>query len=133
MAKRTPHDRTPEPERQPRPRTALTNTGGETWVAGDPEIAEVLAQALDTDEAPRDRLTHGFHSYPARMHWLTAERVLTHFTRPGAHVVDPFCGSGTVLVEARVRGLKATGVDLNPLAVRLSKLKTDPLTEEQRW
>jgi hypothetical protein len=42
-------------------------------------------------------------------------------------VVDPFCGSGTVLIEGRVLGLQTTGIDLNPLAVRLSKLKSEPM------
>ncbi|MEY4513803.1 MAG: hypothetical protein RLZZ450_5925 [Pseudomonadota bacterium] len=118
--------------RQERPKFALQNTGGATVVAGDPEIANALAHALATDDEERDRLTHGFHSYPARMHWVTAQRVLEAFETPGGRVLDPFCGSGTVLVEARVRGLEAMGVDLNPLAVRLSQLKTNPLDKTRR-
>ena len=39
-------------------------------------------------------------------------------------LVDPFCGSGTVLVEARAAGLRAIGVDLNPLAVLVARAKT---------
>jgi SAM-dependent methyltransferase len=116
----------------PRPRYALANVGGETVVAGDPRISAALAHALATDDQPRDRLTHGFHSYPARMHWATAERVLSALDVKGARVLDPFCGSGTVLVEARVRGHQAMGVDLNPLAVRLSRLKSDAMTADRR-
>jgi DNA modification methylase len=116
----------------PPPRTALDYTGGETLVAGDEELSAILAHALDTAELPRDRLTHGFHSYPARMHWATVARVLEGVAKPGEHVVDPFCGSGTVLVEARVLGLSATGIDLNPLAVRLSRLKSEPLDAAAR-
>lgn len=119
-------------ERPHKPKFALSNTGGETFVAGDPQVADALAHALATDEAPRDRLTHGFHTYPARMHWCTAERVLKALDVRGATVLDPFCGSGTVLVEARVRGLAAMGVDLNPLAVRLARQKCDPLDQERR-
>jgi SAM-dependent methyltransferase len=115
-----------------RPRFALGNLGGETTVAGDPRVADALAHALATDDVERDRFTHGFHSYPARMHWCTAERVLSALDVRGARVLDPFCGSGTVLVEARVQGLEAMGVDLNPLAVRLSKLKSNPLDARQR-
>lgn len=112
------------PERPQRQRFALGNLGGQTLVAGDPQLSALLAHALATDDEEKDRLTHGFHSYPARMHWLTAQRVLEELDVDGARVLDPFCGSGTVLVEARVRGLEAMGVDLNPLAVRLSRLKT---------
>ncbi|MET0340420.1 MAG: DNA methyltransferase [Polyangiales bacterium] len=130
---RPPRDRRDRPEPPPyRPKLALTNLGGPTEVAGDPRIAEALAHALDTDDLPRDRLTHGFHSYPARMHWATAARVLGALSLDGATVLDPFCGSGTVLVEAAVHGLEALGIDLNPLAVRIARLKTDPLDRSMR-
>ncbi|MDB4977210.1 MAG: putative modification methylase [Myxococcaceae bacterium] len=118
--------------RQERPKFALQNTGGQTVVAGDPKVSAALAHALATEDEERDRLTHGFHSYPARMHWVTAERVLEALDIAGARVLDPFCGSGTVLVEARVRGLEAMGVDLNPLAVRLARVKCDPLDKPLR-
>ena len=42
----------------------------------------------------------------------------------GDTVVVPFCGSGTVLVEARLSGRRAIGVDANPLATELAGLKT---------
>jgi hypothetical protein len=41
-----------------------------------------------------------------------------------ARALDPFCGSGTVLVEALAANRAATGTDLNPLAVRLAACKT---------
>jgi DNA modification methylase len=106
--------------------------GGETWVAGDPEITDVLAYAMQVEDVERDQLTHGFHSYPARMHWATAERVLSAFGPDATRVLDPFVGSGTVLIEARVAGCPATGVDLNPLATRLARVKCDPLDRARR-
>ena len=42
-------------------------------------------------------------------------------------VLDPFCGSGTVLLEAALRGHLAIGVDVNPLARLLSRVKTTRL------
>lgn len=72
---------------------------------------------------------HGFHSYPARLHPVTASRLIAAFSKPGERVLDPFCGSGTVLVEARALGRRAWGSDLNPLAVELSWLKTLGLTQ----
>ncbi len=39
-------------------------------------------------------------------------------------VLDPFCGSGTTLVEGRAAGLHVIGSDLNPLAVRIARAKT---------
>jgi len=87
------------------------------------ELAAVLARADDLELA--DRFTHGFHSYPARMHPGIAAEALARFARPGARVLDPFCGSGTVLVEAMVVGLQATGIDLSPIATRLSALRCE--------
>ncbi|MCU0681988.1 MAG: site-specific DNA-methyltransferase, partial [Polyangiaceae bacterium] len=66
---------------------------------------------------------HGFHSYPARLHPGIASALIAELSAPGDSVFDPFCGSGTVLVEARLQGRRAWGLDANPLAVRLSELK----------
>jgi len=100
--------------------------------------AAVLADALtaaQTDRETADTLTHGFHSYPARLHPATA-RVLVEFVGEGAGrtqpLVDPFCGSGTVLVEARAAGLRAIGTDLNPLAVLIARAKTWAVAPRRR-
>jgi tRNA G10 N-methylase Trm11 len=42
----------------------------------------------------------------------------------GQLLLDPFCGSGTSLVEARLAGLAAVGIDLNPFAVLLARANT---------
>jgi hypothetical protein len=49
-----------------------------------------------------ERYTHLFHTYPAALHADAARDLLALF--PGASVLDPFCGGGTVLVEARAAG-----------------------------
>ena len=45
--------------------------------------------------------------------------------KPGARVLDPFCGSGTTLVECMKQGLTAVGLDANPVSVMASCVKTD--------
>jgi hypothetical protein len=60
------------------------------------------------------------------MHPATAARLVRGLSGEGATVLDPFCGSGTVLVESMIAGRRAVGTDLNPLAVRLAELKTTP-------
>lgn len=121
----------------PGDRRALSHVGGEASIAGDRVVAARLAEAVDVPtsaeaEALARAHVHGFHTYPARMHPLTARRLVEDFSRPGDTVLDPFCGSGTVLVEARLAGRAAVGVDANPLAVRLARLKLTPTTEAQR-
>ncbi len=100
-------------------------SGGAVTRGGHGRTAAALADALG--EARRDRVvadsvTHPLHAYPARMHPATA-RALVELIEPRV-VVDPFCGSGTTLVEARFAGAQAIGVDANPLAVLIARAKT---------
>lgn len=112
-------------KRDPRSRRALSNLGGEVRARGEPELAAMLARAWERAASePPDVLTHGFHSWPARMHWAIARTVIEALAPRS--IADPFCGGGTVLVEARVFGARALGVDLNPLARLLSEVKVDP-------
>ena len=95
--------------------------------SGDPRWRRLLAEALGIpDEADARELTHGFHSYPARFHPLLCRRLLAECATPGSVVLDPFCGSGTTLIEAALRGASGRGVDANPLAVDLAALKATP-------
>lgn len=120
----------PPPRRE---RRALSHVGGKIELrGGSPEEQAALRGALrvSSDEAEVMADVHGFHSYPARLHPLTARGLVEALTRPGATVLDPFCGSGTVLVEARALGRRAWGSDLNPLAVELAWLKTRGVTSK---
>ncbi|MCC6943892.1 MAG: hypothetical protein IT335_04895 [Thermomicrobiales bacterium] len=76
------------------------------------------------------RLTHGIHTYPAMMIPQVAARLIDRFTNEGDVVLDPFCGSGSVLVEARVAGRNSWGIDLNPLAALIAQVKSTPLADE---
>ena len=117
----------------PHIRRALTHVGGKIETGGDRGASSILSAALDVpsnegegDDPARSHV-HGFHAYPARMHPLTAARLVEKLARPGGRVLDPFCGSGTVLIEARRLGREAAGTDLNPLAVKLARRKITPL------
>jgi SAM-dependent methyltransferase len=72
--------------------------------------------------------THGIHAYKGKFYPQLA-KCLFNLARlqPGQRVIDPFCGSGTVLLEAHLNGLSAFGVDLNPLAVKIARVKTQVL------
>jgi site-specific DNA-methyltransferase (cytosine-N4-specific) len=72
---------------------------------------------------------HHIHPYPARfipqIPSLLIELLPCASRKP---VFDPFCGAGTTLVAAVEYGLPAVGVDLNPIATLISRVKTTPLT-----
>lgn len=73
-----------------------------------------------------DRYTHLIHPYPAKLlasipyYILHTER----FCPNGGVVLDPFCGAGTVLLEAILCGKNALGADANPIARLISEAKT---------
>lgn len=115
-------------------RRPVSHVGGKIeGLSGPPELARLIEQSLgvNPERGVRDHV-HGFHSYPARLHPHTAARLIEALSSPRGLVVDPFCGSGTVLIEARRLGRRAIGIDLNPLAVRLSRFKLAPLPQAER-
>ena len=76
-----------------------------------------------------ERATHLIHPYPAKllMHipfFFLANSILS---REGDLVADPFCGSGTVLLESQLAARFAVGADSNPLARLLTTVKTSPI------
>ena len=120
---------------KPEARTALRHVGGPSERRGDEALGALLAHAFDVGEQDEDAIrahVHGFHSYPARLHPVTASRLIEKLGKPKGVVLDPFCGSGTVLVEARLQGATARGTDVNPLAIRLARLKTRGVPEVER-
>lgn len=67
------------------------------------------------------------HPYPAKFIADLPGAFLDILPVPaGGVVMDPFCGSGTTLAEAQRRGFKTLGVDLNPIACLMARVKTAP-------
>lgn len=76
-------------------------------------------------------LTHTIHPYPAKFPPQLPKKLLVEFADKDSFILDPFCGSGTTNVEAKLLGLNSVGVDVNPLACLLSKVKSNVLKEYQ--
>jgi len=76
--------------------------------------------------------THQFYRYPARFSPIFARSAIELFSSEDDRVLDPYMGGGTTIVEAAIAGRKAVGIDLNELAVFVTKAKTTSLTTYQR-
>lgn len=74
---------------------------------------------------------HSIHPYPAKF-IPQIPRTLIEIFHPGdgSKILDPFCGSGTTLVEAMTLGIPSIGIDLHPLAALIAKVKTTPLRSD---
>ena len=68
---------------------------------------------------------HGIHEYRGKF-FPQLVKALINFAglQPGEVVIDPMCGSGTTNIEARSMGMQTIGADLNPLSVKISRVKT---------
>ncbi len=73
-------------------------------------------------------ITHSFHEYKGRFYPQLAKAFMNYAgIKKGSNVLDPFCGSGTTLVESLLYGANAIGVDVNPIAFLLAKAKVKSL------
>lgn len=66
------------------------------------------------------------HPFPARMASEIVRDSLVSLP-PGTRVLDPMCGSGTVLRSGVEAGMQCSGVDIDPLAVLMSKVWVTPI------
>lgn len=79
-----------------------------------------------------ERYTNLIHQYPAKLlsnipyFFLQSDL----FCPKNGVVLDPFCGSGTVMLEANISGRNAYGADANPLAVLIAQVKTTYISSD---
>ena len=77
--------------------------------------------------------THGFHKYPAKFIPHIPKWAITKYLNGNKdkNILDPFCGSGTTLVEGVLAGYNTIGIDIDPLSAMISKVKTTRLDEKE--
>ncbi|NSW77283.1 MAG: methyltransferase domain-containing protein [Candidatus Atribacteria bacterium] len=82
-------------------------------------------------------LTHWIYPYKGKFHPQMIRALLNIMGMDRGNVVlDPFVGSGTAALEAQLLGIDFIGVDISPLCVLQSRVKTESvaaLPEILRW
>ena len=71
----------------------------------------------------------GYHPYSSKYIPQIPNRLISTLSERNDIILDPFVGSGTTLVESKVLGRNAIGVDVNPLACLISRVKTTVLSK----
>jgi hypothetical protein len=91
-------------------------------------VFDVKFRSNDGSVGRRDFATHWIHWYPAKMFHRIPQAILASLS-PGSplSILDPFCGSGTVLLEGIRGGHDVIGIDVNPMARLISRVKTNPV------
>jgi hypothetical protein len=114
----------------------------EIWLAADEEPIVPIQAAFESlagatglqrpslthvSRRKNEYLTHSFHKYKAKFFPRMA-RALANYTVPHmGRILDPFVGSGTLLVESTLMGVPSTGLDIDPLSTFIARIKVDAL------
>jgi DNA modification methylase len=73
-------------------------------------------------------LTHWIYPYKGKFHPQMIRALLNIIgLKEGDTVLDPFLGSGTTALEAQLLGINSVGIDISPLCVLQSKVKTESI------
>ena len=75
---------------------------------------------------PEDRPVHDWYRFVLSFPPHLVRDYLGRFgVRPSETVLDPFCGTGTTLVECKKLGIRSVGIESNPMAHLASAVKVD--------
>ena len=82
-------------------------------------------------EANTQYLTHNIHRYSGKFIPQIAREAIDILSKPQDTIFDPYAGSGTALLEAMLMGRNVIGIDLNPLAILIARVKIMRATDEE--
>jgi len=95
------------------------------------KLVELLQGDLDFHNQESNYFSHNFHSFPAKFPPQLPKLFIEELTNPDEVVLDPMVGSGTTLVESYLANRKGVGFDIDPLALKIAKVKTTPLNKNE--
>lgn len=88
-----------------------------------------LRSFFHTNQFKTGYATHGLFPYRGKFHPQMIKGLInTMGLKPGDSVLDPMMGSGTVLIEGKLMGIKSIGVDASPFCRFMTQVKLDALT-----
>lgn len=78
--------------------------------------------------------THGLHEYKGKYNPQVVQGVIKYMNiKKDAYIMDPFCGSGTTMVECTHNDYRSLGTDINPMAVFISNTKIQCLALDTQY
>lgn len=94
------------------------------------DILKDLEAIQNPSKKETSKFSHSIHPYPAKYIPHIPNRIIREFTNERHVILDPFCGCGTTLLESKLLGRNSIGMDLNPIGVMISRVKTYTLKED---
>lgn len=76
-------------------------------------------------------LTHGFHKYPAKFFPELPRWIIQRYSEQGDLILDPFSGSATANLEALLNRRNSVGIDIEPFARFIARVKTTPVDVDE--
>jgi len=115
-------------EQQPAPRQRVRESPSIYILS---PISKLQHLNWDFEDANTGYLTHSLHPYPAKFIPQIPNALIQELSSVSDTVLDPFCGSGTTLIEALLLKRHCIGIDANPLACLITRAKTARLGESE--
>lgn len=74
---------------------------------------------------------HSVGEYPSKIRPIVFHEIVKRFSKKGDIILDPFCGCGTMAIEAKILGRNSINFDINQNAINLTKEKLSKLDGEE--
>lgn len=74
---------------------------------------------------------HKIGEYPSKIRPIVFAHIVDRFSKEGDIILDPFCGCGTLAIEAKLRGRHSINYDVNQKAIELTNQKLSALTKQE--
>ena len=108
--------------------TAVSNNA-RSWTLNSTRraLGALLRGDLNFHDSASNYASHSVHAFAAKFPPQLPRIFIEGLTNPGETILDPMMGSGTAIVEAFLRSRRAVGFDLDPLALMICSVKTNPV------